>query len=148
MCTTYLFQSYLCITSGVSAGQTIPHKVLCSCLGFASFPSLPIGEFKRRRWESVDAKVRRFNTFKEWNNSFKARLRFIQSRSWACQSHQELNIQLLKWRVILQRILLFVFCHFYDTSLEHCILLRKQGIKFKSRDWVESTWCCRLDLIN
>lgn len=51
------------ITSGVSAGQTIPHSVLCSCLGFASFPSLPIGEFRRLRWESVDAKVRRFNTW-------------------------------------------------------------------------------------
>lgn len=50
------------ITSGVSAGQTIPHSVLCSCLGFASLPSLPIGEFRRLRWESVDAKVRRFNT--------------------------------------------------------------------------------------
>lgn len=51
-------------TSGVSAGHTIPHSVLCSCLGFASLPSLPIGELTRRRWDSVEANVRRFNTYK------------------------------------------------------------------------------------
>lgn len=59
---TEVLKYNFCITSGVSAGQTIPHKVLCNCLGFASLPSLPIGEFKRRKWESVEAKVRRFNT--------------------------------------------------------------------------------------
>lgn len=52
-------------TSGVSAGHTMPHSVLCNCRGFASFPSLPIGELTRRRWERVDAKVRRFNTYKK-----------------------------------------------------------------------------------
>ena len=41
--------------SGVSAGQIIPHCVLCSWRGFASLPSRPIGELMRRRWLSVDA---------------------------------------------------------------------------------------------
>lgn len=36
-------------TSGVSAGQIIPQCVLCSCLGLASLPSLPMGEFSLRR---------------------------------------------------------------------------------------------------
>lgn len=60
-----LFVFQMVCTSGVSAGHTIPHSVLCSCLGFASFPSLPIGELTRRRWDSVEAKVRRFNTYKQ-----------------------------------------------------------------------------------
>lgn len=50
------------VTSGVSAGHTIPHSVLCSCRGLASLPSLPMGELTLRRWDSVEAKVRRFNT--------------------------------------------------------------------------------------
>lgn len=62
------FQTYqglrVVSTSGVSAGHTIPHSVLCSCRGFASLPSLPIGELTRRRWDSVEANVRRFNTYK------------------------------------------------------------------------------------
>lgn len=49
-------------TSGVSAGHIMPHKVLWSCRGLANLPSLPIGEFTRLKWESVDAKVNLFNT--------------------------------------------------------------------------------------
>ena len=49
-------------TSGVSAGHIIPHWVLCSCRGRASFPSRPTGEFRRRRCDSVDANVSRFST--------------------------------------------------------------------------------------
>lgn len=48
--------------SGVSAGQIIPQRVLCNCLGLASLPSLPIGEFTRRKCDKVDAKVNLFNT--------------------------------------------------------------------------------------
>mmetsp|Transcript_13032 Transcript_13032/g.43180 ORF Transcript_13032/g.43180 Transcript_13032/m.43180 type:complete len:260 (-) Transcript_13032:987-1766(-) len=48
--------------SGVSAGQTIPQCELCNCRGFASLPSRPIGEFKRRRCEIVEEKERRFST--------------------------------------------------------------------------------------
>lgn len=40
----------------------MPHSVLCSCLGLASLPSRPMGELTRRRWDSVEAKVSRFNT--------------------------------------------------------------------------------------
>lgn len=50
-------------TSGVSAGHIIPQSVLCSCRGLASFPSLPIGEFNRLKWDKVDAKVSLFNTW-------------------------------------------------------------------------------------
>ena len=50
------------LTSGVSAGQIIPHRVLCNCRGLASLPSLPIGEFKRLKCDSVDANVNLFNT--------------------------------------------------------------------------------------
>ena len=50
-------------TSGVSAGQIMPHCVLCSCLGLASLPSLPIGEFRRLRWDKVEANVSLFNTW-------------------------------------------------------------------------------------
>ena len=39
--------------SGVSAGQMMPHCVLCSCRGFASLPSRPTGELMRLKWESV-----------------------------------------------------------------------------------------------
>jgi hypothetical protein len=35
--------------SGVSAGQIMPHNVLCNCRGLASLPSRPIGEFTRLR---------------------------------------------------------------------------------------------------
>ena len=52
------------LTSGVSAGQIMPHCVLCSCLGLASLPSLPIGELRRRKWDSVEANVNLFNTCK------------------------------------------------------------------------------------
>ena len=45
------------LTSGVSAGQIMPHSVLCSWRGRANFPSRPMGEFRRRRWDKVDAKV-------------------------------------------------------------------------------------------
>lgn len=62
-----IFGGPVVCTSGVSAGHTIPHSVLCSCLGFASLPSLPIGELTRRRWDRVEAKVRRFNTYKQKN---------------------------------------------------------------------------------
>lgn len=50
------------LTSGVSAGHIIPHRVLCSWRGLANLPSLPMGEFTRLKWESVDAKVNLFNT--------------------------------------------------------------------------------------
>ena len=50
-------------TSGVSAGQIMPQCVLCSWRGRASLPSLPMGELRRRRWERVDVKVRRFSTW-------------------------------------------------------------------------------------
>ena len=53
----------LILTSGVSAGQIIPQWVLCNCRGRANLPSLPMGEFSRRKWESVDANVNRFNTW-------------------------------------------------------------------------------------
>src|ERR1700761_3094934 len=43
--------------SGVSAGQTIPQWVLCSCRGFAIFPSRPKGVLQRRRCDKVDANV-------------------------------------------------------------------------------------------
>lgn len=49
-------------TSGVSAGQIIPQSVLCSCLGLASLPSLPIGLLSRLRCERVEANVSLFNT--------------------------------------------------------------------------------------
>ena len=49
-------------TSGVSAGQIIPQWVLCSCLGRASLPSRPIGEFSRRKCDNVEANVNLFNT--------------------------------------------------------------------------------------
>ena len=49
--------------SGVSAGQIIPHSVLCSWRGLASLPSRPMGELMRRKWESVEAYVSRFNTW-------------------------------------------------------------------------------------
>lgn len=52
-----------CRTSGVSAGQIIPQWVLCNWRGLASFPSRPMGEFSLRRWESVEAKVRRLSTW-------------------------------------------------------------------------------------
>lgn len=68
MCFQILFWSFF-YTSGVSAGHTIPHSVLCSCRGFASLPSLPIGELTRRRWDKVDAKVRRFSTYKQKNKT-------------------------------------------------------------------------------
>ena len=50
------------LTSGVSAGQIMPHSVLCSCRGRASFPSRPTGELRRRRWDNVEANVSLFNT--------------------------------------------------------------------------------------
>lgn len=50
------------LTSGVSAGQIIPHKVLWSCLGLASLPSRPIGLFNLRKWDRVEANVSRFST--------------------------------------------------------------------------------------
>lgn len=62
------------LTSGVSAGQIIPHRVLWSCLGFANFPSLPIGELRRRRWDKVEAKVKRFNTYQSNIQIIKLRL--------------------------------------------------------------------------
>ena len=43
--------------SGVSAGHIIPQWVLCSWRGRASLPSLPMGEFRRRKWDKVDANV-------------------------------------------------------------------------------------------
>jgi hypothetical protein len=55
-------QQKLTCPSGVSAGHIIPQSVLCSCLGFASFPSRPIGEFTRRKCDKVEAYVSRFNT--------------------------------------------------------------------------------------
>jgi hypothetical protein len=48
--------------SGVSAGQTMPHCVLCSWRGLASLPSRPIGALRRRRCESIDEYVRRLST--------------------------------------------------------------------------------------
>ena len=50
--------------SGVSAGQIMPHKVLCNCLGLASFPSRPIGELIRLKCDNVEAQVSLFNTWK------------------------------------------------------------------------------------
>lgn len=47
----------------------MPHKVLWSCRGLANLPSLPIGEFTRLKWESVDAKVNLFNTLVLKNNN-------------------------------------------------------------------------------
>ena len=41
----------------------MPQCVLCSCRGLASFPSRPMGEFSLRRWDSVEAKVRRLSTW-------------------------------------------------------------------------------------
>lgn len=55
--------TYAGCTSGVSAGQIMPQCVLCSCRGLASFPSRPMGEFSLRRWDSVEAKVRRLSTW-------------------------------------------------------------------------------------
>ena len=43
--------------SGVSAGHIIPQWVLCSWRGRASLPSLPMGEFRRRKWDKVEANV-------------------------------------------------------------------------------------------
>ena len=43
--------------SGVSAGHIIPQWVLCNWRGRASLPSLPMGEFRRRKWDKVDANV-------------------------------------------------------------------------------------------
>mmetsp|Transcript_28574 Transcript_28574/g.54589 ORF Transcript_28574/g.54589 Transcript_28574/m.54589 type:complete len:208 (-) Transcript_28574:1371-1994(-) len=48
--------------SGVSAGQIMPQWLLCSWRGLASLPSRPMGELRRRRCESVEAKVRRLST--------------------------------------------------------------------------------------
>jgi hypothetical protein len=48
--------------SGVSAGQMMPHCVLCSCRGFASLPSRPTGELMRRRCDRVDAYASLFST--------------------------------------------------------------------------------------
>ena len=42
----------------------MPHWVLCSWRGLASFPSRPIGELMRRRWLSVDAYASRLSTYK------------------------------------------------------------------------------------
>ena len=50
-------------TSGVSAGQIIPHSVLWSCRGLASLPSRPMGELRRRKCESVDANVSLLSTW-------------------------------------------------------------------------------------
>ena len=58
-----MYNSQVGCTSGVSAGQIMPQCVLCSCRGLASFPSLPMGEFSLRRWDSVEAKVRRLSTW-------------------------------------------------------------------------------------
>ena len=51
------------LTSGVSAGHIIPQSVLCSCLGLANLPSLPIGEFSLLKCDNVDANVSLFNTW-------------------------------------------------------------------------------------
>mmetsp|Transcript_26840 Transcript_26840/g.79698 ORF Transcript_26840/g.79698 Transcript_26840/m.79698 type:complete len:215 (-) Transcript_26840:1250-1894(-) len=48
--------------SGVSAGQNMPHRLLCSWRGLASLPSRPMGELARRRCDSDDAYVRRLST--------------------------------------------------------------------------------------
>ena len=40
--------------------------LLCSWRGLASLPSLPMGEFMRRKWDSVDAYASRFNTCTSW----------------------------------------------------------------------------------
>lgn len=82
---------YVTCPSGVSAGHIIPQWELWSCLGFANLPgfqgvrywwqrnyqkeqmkvdsksnrklpSRPIGEFNLRKWERVDANVKRFKT--------------------------------------------------------------------------------------
>ena len=58
------FTSPTACPSGVSAGHIIPHSELCSCRGFASLPSRPIGEFSLRRCDRVDANVKRFSTWK------------------------------------------------------------------------------------
>lgn len=49
--------------SGVSAGQIIPQWVLWSCRGRASLPSRPMGEFRRRKWDNVEAKVSLLSTW-------------------------------------------------------------------------------------
>lgn len=41
--------------SGVSAGQIMPHWLLCSWRGLAILPSRPMGELMRRRWLRVEA---------------------------------------------------------------------------------------------
>mmetsp|Transcript_70068 Transcript_70068/g.222090 ORF Transcript_70068/g.222090 Transcript_70068/m.222090 type:complete len:218 (-) Transcript_70068:405-1058(-) len=56
------FTSPTACPSGVSAGQIIPQCELWSWRGFASLPSRPMGEFRRRRCDRVDAYARRFST--------------------------------------------------------------------------------------
>mmetsp|Transcript_9535 Transcript_9535/g.24257 ORF Transcript_9535/g.24257 Transcript_9535/m.24257 type:complete len:261 (+) Transcript_9535:1108-1890(+) len=50
MSARFLTSPHAC-PSGVSAGHTMPHWLLCSCRGLASLPSRPMGELARRRWE-------------------------------------------------------------------------------------------------
>lgn len=47
--------------SGVSAGHIMPHCVLCSRRGFVTFDVVSIGDFSRRRFDSVDEYVSRFS---------------------------------------------------------------------------------------
>mmetsp|Transcript_36741 Transcript_36741/g.103672 ORF Transcript_36741/g.103672 Transcript_36741/m.103672 type:complete len:323 (-) Transcript_36741:1405-2373(-) len=57
------FTSPQACPSGVSAGHTIPHWLLCNCLGLASLPSRPMGELMRRRWLRLELYVSRLSTW-------------------------------------------------------------------------------------
>ena len=65
-----MYTSPTAAPSGVSAGQIIPQRVLCSWRGLASLPSRPIGELIRRKWDSVDAKVNLENRNKQFKRGF------------------------------------------------------------------------------
>mmetsp|Transcript_4817 Transcript_4817/g.13484 ORF Transcript_4817/g.13484 Transcript_4817/m.13484 type:complete len:247 (-) Transcript_4817:1366-2106(-) len=49
--------------SGVSAGQRYPQWVLCNWRGLACLVERSMGVLRRRRWDKVEANVRRFSTW-------------------------------------------------------------------------------------
>ena len=104
----------------------MPHNVLWSCLGLASLPSRPIGELSRRRWDSVETKVSRFNTCKQVHRTnFKySRIKYyrgnrIEAKFYGGITNQPgtstsmnpyMNPHPLIW------ILIWILIHLYESS--------------------------------